>query len=179
MKKTGVLVMLLMVSASLFPQSKAVLNARIETLSAKIETLSAEIQLVKEQNKSLIGELATLKTLISDLDGKLISLKGQEIPPTAAPQVNESQTATVNDQAGKTKRCKAITQAGTQCTRNAELGSDYCWQHKSSSTVSKSTGAINNSTSTSNTSSKTIMTGPRGGQYYINKNGNKTYIKRK
>ncbi len=25
----------------------------------------------------------------------------------------------------------------------------------------------------------TIYTGPRGGQYYINKNGNKTYIKRK
>lgn len=29
------------------------------------------------------------------------------------------------------------------------------------------------------TPSQTIRTGPRGGQYYINKNGNKTYIKRK
>lgn len=28
-------------------------------------------------------------------------------------------------------------------------------------------------------SSKTIYTGSRGGQYYINKNGNKTYIKKK
>ena len=27
-------------------------------------------------------------------------------------------------------RCQAITQAGTQCKRNAEAGSKYCWQHK-------------------------------------------------
>lgn len=31
----------------------------------------------------------------------------------------------------------------------------------------------------SGSSSRTIHTGPRGGQYYINKNGNKTYVKRK
>lgn len=30
----------------------------------------------------------------------------------------------------------------------------------------------------STTSSKTIYTGPRGGQYYINSNGNKTYVPR-
>ena len=28
------------------------------------------------------------------------------------------------------KRCKAITKKGAQCKRNAEEGSDYCWQHK-------------------------------------------------
>ena len=27
-------------------------------------------------------------------------------------------------------RCAAITQEGTQCKRNAEKGSIYCWQHK-------------------------------------------------
>lgn len=32
--------------------------------------------------------------------------------------------------------------------------------------------------STPASSSRTIYTGPRGGKYYINKNGNKTYIKR-
>lgn len=36
-----------------------------------------------------------------------------------------------------------------------------------------------NSSSPSYTPSRTIQTGPRGGRYYINKNGNKTYIKRK
>ena len=35
------------------------------------------------------------------------------------------------------------------------------------------------SPSSSSSGSRTIYTGPRGGRYYINKNGNKTYIKRK
>ena len=26
-------------------------------------------------------------------------------------------------------RCKAITQKGRQCSRNAQKGSSYCWQH--------------------------------------------------
>jgi hypothetical protein len=34
-------------------------------------------------------------------------------------------------------------------------------------------------TGASSGSYRTINTGPRGGRYYINKNGNKTYIKRK
>ena len=27
-------------------------------------------------------------------------------------------------------RCQALTKSGTQCTRKAEAGSNYCWQHK-------------------------------------------------
>lgn len=27
-------------------------------------------------------------------------------------------------------RCQALTKAGTQCTRRAEVGSIYCWQHQ-------------------------------------------------
>ncbi len=27
-------------------------------------------------------------------------------------------------------RCQAITQAGTRCKRNAQVGSKYCWQHQ-------------------------------------------------
>ena len=90
-------------------------------------------------------------------------------------------------------RCQAITQAGTQCKRNAQPGSKYCWQHQGyvgtnadiQQNVNNQTGTIK-STSTSTTKSsgttssgKTIMTGPRGGTYYINKNGNKTYVKKK
>lgn len=36
-----------------------------------------------------------------------------------------------------------------------------------------------NTTKSTYSPTRTIQTGPRGGQYYINKNGNKTYIKRK
>lgn len=80
-----------------------------------------------------------------------------------------------NNKSTTTKQCIAITKKGTQCTRNAEEGSDYCWQHNKSKTTIKS----ENKSYNSNSSGRTIYTGPRGGQYYINKNGNKTYIKRK
>jgi len=38
--------------------------------------------------------------------------------------------------------------------------------------------SYNYNNKSSSTSSRTIHTGPRGGRYYINKNGNKTYVKR-
>ncbi|MCZ7558075.1 MAG: DUF5763 domain-containing protein [Bacteroidia bacterium] len=28
------------------------------------------------------------------------------------------------------KRCKAVTQKGTQCKRDAKEGKEYCWQHE-------------------------------------------------
>jgi hypothetical protein len=61
-------------------------------------------------------------------------------------------------------QCVATTQAGSQCKRSAKEGSSFCWQHEPSYSPS---------------SSNTIYTGPRGGKYYINKNGNKTYIRKK
>lgn len=101
---------------------------------------------------------------------------------------SDSSTAPVSSTTSEAKRCIAITNAGTQCKRNADPGSDYCWQHKrmyepiKSSTVNSSSSntSTQNSISTGTTSSgRTIYTGPRGGKYYINSNGNKTYIKKK
>jgi hypothetical protein len=79
---------------------------------------------------------------------------------------------TSSDKNLEKKQCLAITKSGTQCSRNAEDGSDYCWQHKR-------TQVKEDKETNYNSSGKTIYTGPRGGQYYINKNGNKTYIKKK
>ncbi|MEJ2594423.1 MAG: DNA/RNA non-specific endonuclease [bacterium] len=31
---------------------------------------------------------------------------------------------------GERRQCKAITAAGTRCTRTAQPGSDFCWQHQ-------------------------------------------------
>ena len=73
-------------------------------------------------------------------------------------------------------RCKAITLKGSQCSRKSEAGSDYCWQHKNNGQA-KSTVKSSGSSSGSSGSGRTILTGPRGGKYYINKNGKKTYIK--
>lgn len=46
------------------------------------------------------------------------------------------------------------------------------------STPSYSTPRYNSYPSYDFNSNRTIYTGPRGGQYYINSNGNKTYIKK-
>lgn len=54
--------------------------------------------------------------------------------------------------------------------------------YKPSTYKSTSTYKSSNSYSApsySSGSSKTIQTGPKGGQYYINSNGNKTYVKKK
>ena len=48
---------------------------------------------------------------------------------TAYWTINTSEPVTTTIE-GERKQCKAITQAGTRCTRNAEPGSEYCWQHK-------------------------------------------------
>jgi hypothetical protein len=49
--------------------------------------------------------------------------------------------------------------------------------YKSSSTYKRSNSY--SAPSYSNGSGKNIYTGPKGGQYYINSNGNKTYVKKK
>lgn len=35
----------------------------------------------------------------------------------------------IQDPQQERKRCKAITQEGTQCKRDAKEGKEYCWQH--------------------------------------------------
>lgn len=85
-------------------------------------------------------------------------------------------------------QCKAITKKGTQCKRKATNNSEYCFQHKKNSSntnvsteeTNKKKAKVNKSSSSNDTyNGNEIHTGPRGGRYYINKNGNKTYIKRK
>jgi len=114
-------------------------------------------------------------------------------PPTqptktskASQQTEKNETST-NQQKSETTstQCAAITQAGIRCTRKAEPGSIYCWQHQGyggstpTSTQKPTTTTKNTGTSSgTSTSGRTIYTGPRGGKYYINSSGNKTYIKR-
>jgi hypothetical protein len=76
---------------------------------------------------------------------------------------NESAKATQEQERGQ---CKAITKAGTRCSRKAAEGSDFCWQHASSTSTPEYNNTPTHSTSYS-TSSRTIYTGPRGGKYYI------------
>jgi hypothetical protein len=68
-------------------------------------------------------------------------------------------------------------QAKTANERAKNTSSTYVApKYRSSST---NTGSSRYSTPSSTGSNKTIYSGPKGGQYYINGKGNKTYIKKK
>lgn len=87
-------------------------------------------------------------------------------------------------------QCNGITQKGLRCKNKTLNASGYCYLHEdqiktkqgSDSKVSsapKQATTVSKPATSGTYNGKQIHTGPRGGQYYINSNGNKTYIKRK
>jgi micrococcal nuclease len=52
------------------------------------------------------------------------TLQAGPSPAKAAPAPSPSPSPSVGSD-----RCQAITQKGTQCSRRAQAGSNYCWQH--------------------------------------------------
>lgn len=50
-------------------------------------------------------------------------------------------------------QCKAVTSKGTQCTRKAQDGTDYCWQHTGASNTQSTTPKTSKSTKAPSTSS--------------------------
>lgn len=150
-----------------YAQSKTELKKEIISLKEIIEQYKSELEIKEAQLDAIKKEFLQVK----ESNQKIESLFN-EIPSAVSSNsvTEENSTRTIS-------QCKAITASGSQCSRNADEGSDYCWQHKkSTSTQYKSSSS---SQYNSSLSSRTIQTGPRGGKYYINKNGNKTYIKRK
>jgi len=130
--------------------------------------LFSSVLISAQDIKTLQAEIESLKARVTMLEQKLAG--------------SVDTTSTVKTTSTESKRCIAITNAGTQCSRNADPGSDYCWQHKKTYEPTKSSSISTTTTptkSTTTSSGRTIQTGPRGGQYYINSKGNKTYIKKK
>lgn len=168
MKKLLLLILFLPILS--FSQSKKELSDEIYRMKDNVSVLFTEIQNLKSENEKLKNEVSKLHSEISEVK----NIKSIEPTPE---QVPASVTDKITGEAGQ---CKAITAKGTQCSRKAETGSDFCWQHKNSgqakSTV-KSSSSSSGSSSGSSGSGRAIQTGSRGGKYYINKNGNKTYIK--
>lgn len=116
---------------------------------------------------------------LSDLKAEIELLKKRV---EVLEKILQEKTSSVEDIKAEVHRCLAITNAGTQCSRNAEPGSDYCWQHKSTYEPNKTTTTKATTSATPATKqpeTRVIQTGPRGGQYYINSKGNKVYVKRK
>jgi type II secretory pathway pseudopilin PulG len=185
MKTIGSILMVLILSTTIgLSQSKKELEQKVSQLTSENQAIMNELLTVKQQMIDLKQEFMSLKN-----ENEL--LRTQVSTPSNERSTNESlgikgssptnNKPAVNLVAGG--RCQAITAAGNQCSRNADPGSNYCWQHKSTyepnntqqKIVSTPTQKISGSSSSSG---RTIYTGPRGGRYYINSHGNKTYIKK-
>lgn len=133
----------------------------------QVNRLEGQVAELNGRLDQLAEESQANRSLIEDLSAKLSS---SGINNTSGDKSTTEKTDVKKKPAG-IKQCKATTKKGTQCTRNAQEGSDYCWQHQGNS-------GGGNSTSISS-GSREIFTGPRGGQYYINSKGKKTYIRKK
>lgn len=162
MKKLLLVTACLIASFSAFSQSKKELLK--ETASLKDSVMYYKQALSIEQSKSadLSNKLRSIQEVVCSLN-----LDGNSSTYTQGASVGSGNIINT----GKSEQCRATTNAGSQCSRSAESGSIYCWQHKSSNKEVKSA-------TPSSSGGRTYITGPRGGQYYINSKGNKTYRKR-
>jgi colicin import membrane protein len=165
-------------------------------LQEQVTILTSEKQKLSDEKLKLMEDILNLKQQILDIKTENLNYKTENdqlrtniptnsnVSSSPTNQVVSKQSTSTNE--ASRERCLAITAKGTQCTRLADLGSKYCWQHKATyeprninSTTTPNKSSISSGTSSGTTSSgRTIYTGPRGGKYYINSNGNKTYIKR-
>lgn len=172
--KTTTFILLLFLSTGLFGQKKSELSTQILNLETRLILLEKDVEKTKLENKILQQEVVSLKDQVSQMS----LLLSEKEKGTSA---DESESVTTKTSTEK-KRCKAKTASGKQCSRDAQEGSDYCWQHRPtyepSSTKKEDPGTGTKSNSSVRSNTREIHTGPRGGKYYINANGKKTYIKK-
>lgn len=155
-------------------------NLHIDSLISTLNAQNEKINLLQNEINQINEKLAAVSKLLS---GSLFETNSVETNLLKTETgTNKAESTAVKDKQATVLQCKATTQAGTRCKRNASDGSDYCWQHQNTSSgttyESKSQNSSTVQKSTQTTSGRTIYTGPRGGRYYINSNGNKTYIRK-
>jgi len=123
-----------------------------------------------------------LQKEVSYLHGKIDELNTsiQNLNSQAQQKITPTQNSSPSDNSQESGQCQAITKKGTQCSRKAQAGSKFCWQHQSSATtIEKSNSTNTEIKSTPSAGDGTIHTGPRGGQYRISASGKKVYIRKK
>jgi regulator of replication initiation timing len=181
MKSYFVLIVFMFLGSIGFSQSKKELQQQVTTLTSEKQKLMGDVLDLKQQ-------MLDLKTQVLDLKNENAKLQN-ELASRSTNSTDRSDIAITkpSDNSIQTTggRCQAITAKGTQCTRQADPGSKYCWQHKKTYEPQSTSTSTNNNSSVSSPSSsgsstsggRTIYTGSRGGQYYINSHGNKTYVK--
>ncbi len=128
---------------------------------------SGSIQHLQDQINDLHSDISYLKGRLDALSDNLNRLNVNQPPTSTSTPINDSTPQVSGQVSGQ---CQAMTLNGVQCSRKAEPGSKYCWQHKNYNTGASISPSSND---------KTIHTGPRGGQYYYNSSGKKVYIRKK
>jgi len=137
--------------------------------SDQVNKLNSQVEQLRSEISYLRGRLDEMSENIKKINTQPLIISNPLIQPTEAIK-DETKVESLKIDNLVEGQCQAITASGNQCSRKAKVGSKYCWQHigKDSST------SVNSSTS-----GRTIYTGPRGGQYYYNSKGKKTYIRKK
>jgi colicin import membrane protein len=174
MKKFIQILLFVLASNTCIGQTKSELIQQNQQLKMEIQEIKD--QLSSANNRALILEtkLKAIESILLSDSGSIRSFKSHYV--TTVSTTDSIETSNTNNEQ---KRCQAITAKGSQCSRNVSNGSKYCWQHQTynESTTSTKTSSSSDKNNSSKSSSRTIYTGPRGGKYYINSNGNKTYIR--
>lgn len=131
MKKITILTLFFLLITSIsIAQSKSDLFNAILALDAKIVALESKVDKLKDENMNLKLEVQLLKA----------SLKESGYPYIPKPENNNNQSNSNNlnsqpkNNTQQTKpvssgRCQATTKKGSQCSRNAQPGRNYCYQH--------------------------------------------------
>ena len=101
--------------------------------SAQSPPASAARKEYLERRTAILRQMAETKAKLSALELDLQLLEeSRSAEPVAPPPTSWREAPSAPDGAAKktSVRCLSVTRDGKRCTRTAEAGTKYCWQHK-------------------------------------------------
>ena len=114
-------------------QSKKELAKSITALESKVELLTAKSELLQIENKQLREQMNNMMSLIIEMNKSQAkqSTSNQVVPSVPDSRTNSNSNSSKIEQSKpvSVSRCQATTKKGNQCSRNAQPGRSYCWQH--------------------------------------------------
>ncbi|WP_295935448.1 hypothetical protein [uncultured Alistipes sp.] len=150
MKKLLLTLLLVCISIIVCAQSKKELQKDNGVLRSRIEAIQEEVDVLVGDNLKLSKEVDSLKQVLNHYASLQKAhnelTKAYESLRKETPQQNQNDTRSASS-TSKSKssitvstknrtstpaysgRCQATTKKGTQCSRNAQSGRHYCWQH--------------------------------------------------
>lgn len=122
------------IAISTFAQSKKELAKSITALESKVELLTVKSELLQTENKQLREQMNNMMSLIIEMNKTQLRVNTpaqnqatsseNNTPNNNKPNVKREQSAPVSS-----SQCQATTKKGSQCSRRAQPGRSYCWQH--------------------------------------------------